>query len=333
MKKMRLTSLTGALLAVLMLFSACGSTSSSSSTATPQASSNMASSAGATGSVDITGAEVTMILKNLTNPFFITVKEGAEAAAQELGIDLTVLAPLQADNNEEQSQMAEQAIVNQTDLLIMCPADSNGIIPAMQKVQEAGIPIVALNTKIGDDTIAETLVGIENYEAGYETVKAMAEAMGGSGKIMIIEGVTGAQTSIDRVSGAMAALEEYPDIELVAQQSGEYNRAKAMDVVQNLLQTYPDINAIYCCNDEMALGTVEALEQAGKTDVIVGGSDGNDDARQAIREGKMSFTCYTQPYQQGYQAVVAAAELLQGNTVDEFIKVPILIISIDNVDD
>lgn len=283
----------------------------------------------------VEGKEVTMILKNLTNPFFITVKEGGEDAAKELGIDLTVLAPLAADSNEEQSQMAEQAIVNQVDCLIMCPADSNGIVPAMQKVHEAGIPIIDLNTLIGGDEIFwETLVGIENFEAGYQTVEKIAEAMDGEGEFFIIEGTTGAQTSIDRVEGALACLEEYPGIEVVAQQSGEYNRAKAMDVVQNLLQTYPDVKGIYCCNDEMALGTVEALEQANKLEgVIIGGSDGNDDALESIKEGKMSYTSSTNPYQQGYQSVVAAAEVLKGNEVEDFTKVDIAIIGPENVDE
>lgn len=326
MKKKFFAVVLVSVVAVNMLLAGCSSATSSSAA-------NTTSSAASTEK-DIQGKEVTMILKNLTNPFFITVKEGGEAAAKELGLTLTVLAPLKADNNEEQTQMAEQAIVNQTDALIMCPSDSNGILPAMQKVNEAGIPIVDLNTKIGgDDVFWKTLVGIENYDAGYETVKAIAEMMGGKGKMIIIEGVTGAQTSIDRVTGALAVLEEYPDIEVVARQSGEYNRAKSMDVVQNLLQTYPDVNGIYCCNDEMALGAVEAVAQAGKTgSIVIGGSDANADARQAILEGKMNFTCDTQPYQQGYQAVQAAAAILRGETVDEFVKVDIKIISKENAE-
>ena len=155
--------------------------------------------------------------------------------------------------------------VSGVNCLVIAPVDSEAIIPVTKKVNEAGIPIVNLNTKISDDTQYKTFVGLENVNQGYDTAKALFEAMGGSGKIFIIEGSTGAQTSIDRVTGCEKALAEYPDIEVVAQQSANYSRADALNVVQNLLQSQPDVDAIFCCNDEMALGSAEAVDAAGKT--------------------------------------------------------------------
>ncbi|MDR2390235.1 MAG: sugar ABC transporter substrate-binding protein [Planctomycetota bacterium] len=276
----------------------------------------------------VEGKAVTMILKNFTNPFFITVREGGEAAAKEYGIDLTVLAPLKADNNEEQTHMVEQAIVSGADLVIMCPSDTMGIIPAMEKLEEAEIPVINLNTRIGGDRkLAKTFVAIENFECGYESVTRLVNMMGGKGEFIILEGVSGAQTSIDRVKGAHAALEKFPGVKLVAQQPADYNRAKAMDVTQNLLQAHPNVRGIYCCNDEMALGAVEAIAAANKTgQIFVGGSDGNADALKAIRDGKMALTCHTDPYNQGYQSVVAAAMALRGEELPDLFRVSIKVI-------
>lgn len=325
-------SILSLVLVFALALTACGGASSSSAAAPASAPASTAEPASAAepapaGSAE--GKNVTMILKNLTNPFFISVKEGAEKAAGELGINLTVLAPLQADNNEEQSQMVDQAIASQTDLLIMCPSDSEGIVPAIQRVAEAGIPIVNLNTLIGgDEVLWKSFVAIENYDAGYQTTKALCELMGGKGEIMVIEGVTGAQTSIDRVKGATDAIAEYPDIQIVAQQSGDYNRAKAMDVVQNLLQANPNVNAIYCCNDEMALGAVEAVASAGKTgDILIAGCDANADARAAIQDGKMALSCDSQPVEQGYQAVMTAGKILAGETVEERVVTEMKVVS------
>jgi ABC-type sugar transport system substrate-binding protein len=290
-----------------ILLAACGGASS------PAGSASAAPAGGAKGK------DATLIIKNLTNPFCFSIRDGGEAAAAKYGLNLTVLAPLKADNNEEQMQMVEQSIARQTDVLIMMPSDTNGIIPAIEKAFAANIPIIDLNTRIGGEKVMwKTFVAIENYDAGYTAVKKLCELMGGKGEIIIIEGVVGAQTSIDRVKGAHAALAEFPAIKLVAQQSGEYNRAKGMDVVQNLLQAHPNVNAIFACNDEMALGAVEAVEAAGKRGkILIAGIDANADARQAIKDGKMVLSLDGDPYMQGYSAVEAAAKVLSGEKVDE----------------
>lgn len=144
--------------------------------------------------------------------------------------------------------------------------------------------------------------------------------------MFIIEGTAGAQTSIDRVEGATAAISEYPDIEVVAQQSASYKRATAMDVAQNLLQANPDVNAVYCCNDEMALGVVEAVDAAGKTgQILIGGADGNADALQCILDGKMYATAEANAFDQAYYSVVAAVNVLKGQEAeDKMIDSPII---------
>ena len=201
--------------------------------------------------------EILVIVKNSTAPFWISVMDGAKAAGAELGYTVTCKTPVdtaEGSGNEQQSNLCEEAIVSGVSCVVLAPVDSEAIVPATKKINEAGIPIVNLNTKISDDTQYKTFCGLENINQGYNTAKAMFELMNGEGKIFIIEGSTGAQTSIDRVKGFEKALAEYPNIEVVAQQSANYSRADALNVVQNLLQAHPDVNAILCCNDEMALG-------------------------------------------------------------------------------
>ncbi len=280
--------------------------------------------------------DVVVILKNNTVPFFISVAEGAKAAGEELGLNVIVKTPVETaegSGNEQQTHLVEEAIVSQAHCVVMCPVDSQAIIPAMEKLKEAGIPVVNLNTRIADAGMFETFVGLENFNQGYDTAKALLEGMGGKGKMFIIEGSTGAQTSIDRVKGALAAIEEYPDVEVVAQQSANYNRAEALNVVQNLLQSHPDVNAIFCCNDEMALGSVEAVDAAGKTgSIFISGQDANDDACEALREGKIFVTSFGNPYMQGYTAVKAAADLLNGQELEDFYEVKTIVVDSSNVD-
>ena len=280
--------------------------------------------------------EILVIVKNSTAPFWISVMDGAKAAGAELGYTVTCKTPVdtaEGSGNEQQSNLCEEAIVSGVSCVVLAPVDSEAIVPATKKINEAGIPIVNLNTKISDDTQYKTFCGLENINQGYNTAKAMFELMNGEGKIFIIEGSTGAQTSIDRVKGFEKALAEYPNIEVVAQQSANYSRADALNVVQNLLQAHPDVNAILCCNDEMALGSAEAIDAANHTGTIkVPGQDANDDAVAALKEGKITVTSFGNPYMQGYTAVKAAVDVLEGKKVDAFYEVETVVVTKENVD-
>ena len=280
--------------------------------------------------------EILVIVKNSTAPFWISVMDGAKAAGAELGYTVTCKTPVdtaEGSGNEQQSNLCEEAIVSGVSCVVLAPVDSEAIIPATKKINEAGIPIVNLNTKISDDTQYKTFCGLEYINQGYNTAKAMFELMNGEGKIFIIEGSTGAQTSIDRVKGFEKALAEYPNIEVVAQQSANYSRADALNVVQNLLQAHPDVNAILCCNDEMALGSAEAIDAANLTGTImVSGQDANDDAVAALKEGKITVTSYGNPYMQGYTAVKAAVDVLEGKSVESFYEVETVVVTKENAD-
>ena len=280
--------------------------------------------------------EILVIVKNSTAPFWISTMEGAQQAGEDLGYTVTCKTPVdtaEGSGNEQQYNLCEEAITMGVAALVIAPVDSEAIIPAIRNVNDAGIPVINLNTKIADDSQYITFCGLENVNQGYNTAKALFEIMGGEGKVFIIEGSTGAQTSIDRVKGFEKALEEYPNIEVLAQQSANYSRADAMNLVQNLLQANPDVNAILCCNDEMALGSAEAIDAAGLTGtILVSGQDANDDAVAALNEGKITVTSFGNPFMQGYTAVQAAVDVLEGKDVEPFYEVETIVVTIDNAD-
>ena len=155
------------------------------------------------------GQEILVVVKNSTAPFWISVMDGAKAAGEELGYTVTCKTPVdtaEGSGNEQQYNLCEEAITTGVACLVIAPVDSEAIIPAIRNVNEAGIPVVNLNTKIADDSQYITFCGLENVNQGYNTAKALFEIMGGEGKVFIIEGSTGAQTSIDRVKGFEKAL-------------------------------------------------------------------------------------------------------------------------------
>lgn len=277
--------------------------------------------------------KVTLILKNLVNPMWLAVKEGAEAAAAEYGVELTVLAPLKADNNEEQIRQVEDAITKQADAIVLIPSDSQGIIPAVEKANQAGIPVINVNTKVGGGQ-TETFIAVENYDAASKVAKAVAEKLGGKGKVIILEGIAGAQSAIDLKQGAVDTFGTYEGIEIVASQTANWNRAEAMQVTQNLLQAHPDVDAIFASNDEMAMGAVEAVDQAGLTGkIIIAGLDANRDALEAIKEGKMTITCDKMGFDQGYVGVETAVKVLNNEPVNDRIVIDTMIVDESNVDE
>ena len=312
-------------LLTMSLFAACGSKNSDSES----------TGASTDASADKSDYNITFIVKNLVNPFWVSAKEGALAAAKDYGVNVEVLAPLKSDNNEEQIQEVEQAIAKQVDAICIAPADSSGIVPAIKEVNNANIPVINFNTKIkGDEAKYESFIVAENYTVAKNVCTKLAEMMNQEGELILLTGVTASQSTIDLTKGAKDALTEFPNIELVAEQSANFARADAMTVTQNLLEAHPNVKAIYAENDEMALGAYEAVAQAGKTEqIIIAGTDGNADAIAAIKDGKLALTCDKDPYTQGYKAVEAAVKFLKGETLDPQILVEAKLVTIENVDE
>ena len=275
--------------------------------------------------------KIAFFVKNVTNPFWKACRIGAEKAAKELKIDLEVVAPTKPDNIEEQTRLVEDWIVKKPDAFVFVPVDYKALVPSIQKANQAGIPIINYNN-VMTDIQKVTFIGSDDEMFEYEMCKYLFKSMGGKGKIVHIDGVPAAITAQNRKKGFDRAVKETPGIEVLASQPGQYRRLPAQQVFENLMQRFPEIDAVVSANDDMAVGVVEALQAAGrggKTKVV--GIDGIPDAIQAIADGKMFSTVDFSGHDQSYLAVQAAVRHLKGEKIPPQILLPVFIIDKANV--
>lgn len=351
MKKRLVALLTGTLIAVSVL-SGCGGSSQSSSTADPapaqeeessapeaesepEAEAEPAAEEEGTSTEETAGGNYTIavMVKDSSTPFWRYLVSGAQEAADELGVTVVEYAPMEAQSLDEQTKQVEDAIQAGVDAICIAPVDSDGIVPALEKANEAGIPVIAINTKANGAKI-ETFVGIDNEAAAENLAQYMVDELGNEGKVVIIEGNPAGQTSVDRVAGFTTILEKYEGIELTVSQPGYFKRDEAMTIMENLIQANPDIDAVLALNDEMALGAWQALDDAGMTDdVVISGFDGAVEGCNAILGGKLKASMDQDAIGTGYEGVKAAVEVLNGNTVDEWIKIGGTVVNGDNAQD
>ncbi len=247
-----------------------------------------------------TATKVSMSLSTLNNPFFVQMKEGAQAEAEKAGIDLTV-----TDAQNDASQQANQ-LQNFTGegvkSIIVNPVDSDAVGPAVRAANKAGIPVVAADRGVNKADTA-TLVASDNVAGGRLAAKALAEKLGGKGEIVVLQGTAGTSASRERGKGFAEGLKEYPGIKVVATQPADFDRTKGLDVMTNLLQSHPDITGVFAENDEMALGAAKALGgRAGKS-VDVVGFDGTPDGLKAVEAGTLYASVAQQPRELGKIAV------------------------------
>jgi ribose transport system substrate-binding protein len=276
------------------------------------------------------GPTVALVVKTLNNAFFIEMEKGAKAAADSLQIQLVVQAPEREIDVEKQMQIVENLIERKVDVLLLVPSGSREIVPAIVKANAANIPVVIVDTRVDGPALnaanarIATFIGSDNVDGGRIAGEFVAQKLGGKGRVAVLEGIPGHETGDSRLKGFRDAVAKYPGLSIVASQTANWERDQAFNVTQNILQSHSDIDAIFACNDVMALGAVEAIRAAEKTkDVTVVGFDAQDDARTAIREGRMSATIAQNPREMGRLAVISASRLLRKKALPAEQPVPI----------
>ncbi|MCQ5130507.1 sugar ABC transporter substrate-binding protein [Butyricicoccus faecihominis] len=252
--------------------------------------------------------------------------------------DATIKVVNSEANMDPQKQLnqIDDAIMQEVDAIIAVPIDYSGITPGVKAANDAGIPVICLGIESeGGDY---TFVGCQNRDAGVMQAEYMAEVLPENAKVLYLSGTPGLYHSVQRHDGFYETMaEKRPDVELMAEMTGEYTRDKAQKVVEDWCQSYPEFDAIVCANDQMALGSVEALKAAGRlTGVLVAGVDATDEALQKIKEGEMAISirqsapalaqnCYEtiQKMQKGEdpgEKVVVDFEPVTADNVDDFLK-------------
>ena len=265
---------------------------------------------------------IALVMKTPNNPFFIDMQRGAEEAAKRLDVDLVVQSPEREIDVEKQMQIIENLIQTGIQALCVAPASSKGIIPALARANAAHIPIVVVDDEVDAKAAAEagvhteSYVGSDNVDGGRLAGRHVVEMSGGRARVAVLEGIPGHETGDSRLQGFREAVAAAPGVRIVVSQTANWERDQGFSVFQNMLQAHPEIDAVFACNDMMALGAVEAIAAARKTGKIrVVGFDAVDDARRAITAGTMAASIAQFPSEMGRLAVESAMRLLKGETV------------------
>ncbi|MFH8799434.1 substrate-binding domain-containing protein [Streptomyces sp. NPDC017936] len=280
------------------------------------------------GSPAASKPKVGLALSTLNNPFFVQIQSGAKAEAKKLGVDLTV-----TDAQNDASQQANQ-LQNFTssglDAIVVNPVDSDAAGPAVRAAGKAEIPVIAVDRGVNKAT-AQALVASDNVAGGELAAKTVAEKLGGTGKIVILQGQAGTSAARERAEGFAKGLKAYPGIQVLAQQPADFDRTKGLDVMSNLLQAHPDVQGVIAANDEMALGAIKALGAKAGTSVQVVGFDGTPDGLTAVEGGTLYASVAQQPSELGRIAVDNALKAIEGEKVEQTVKVPVKVVTKENV--
>jgi ribose transport system substrate-binding protein len=267
--------------------------------------------------------QIALVMKTLTNPFFIDMEKGARRAEKELGITLRVKTASQETSIEQQIQIVEELIRMRVDAIVIAPGDSLRLVPFLKNAQDAGIRIVNIDNRLDPEAMKKQglepvpFIGVDNEKAAYASAHFIAQAVTRPAQAAIIEGIRSADNSRQRKEGAVRAFKENPRIELVATESANWKIDEGYAVAQRLFKAHPGISLLFCANDMMALGALKFLQESGRPDVKVASYDALAEAREAVKTGRLAVTVDQQAAEQGYQGVLVARRQLNGESVPE----------------
>ncbi len=265
---------------------------------------------------------IALAVSTLDNPFFVTLKEGAEKKAKELGYNLVVLDS-QNDPAKELSNV-EDVTVRGAKVLLINPTDSEAVGTAVAVANKKNIPVITLDRGANKGNVVSHIAS-DNVAGGKMAGDFIAEKVGKNAKVIQLEGIAGTSAARERGEGFKQAVEAN-QFELLASQPADFDRTKGLNVMENLLASHGSAKAVFAQNDEMALGALRAIKASGKN-ILVVGFDGTDDAVKAVNGGQLAATIAQQPEKIGELGVEVADKVLKGEKVEAQIPVPLKVIS------
>ncbi|CAM4300815.1 D-ribose ABC transporter substrate-binding protein [Paenibacillus alkaliterrae] len=273
------------------------------------------------------GIKIGLAVSTQSNPFFVTLKEGAQTAAAAGEAELITVDA--QDDAAKQASSIEDLIQQKVDVIIINPTDSAAIVPAVESANTAGIPVITVD-RTSDGGKVMTHIASDNKAGGVLAAKFIAEQLGGTGKVVELEGIPGSSAARERGAGFNEEIANSSGIQIAAKQPADFDRAKGLTVMENILQGNKDIKAVFAHNDEMALGALKAIEAAGAAGILVVGFDATDDAVKEVFAGKLSATVAQKPDMMGILAVQTAIKIAKGETVVASIPVELELITKDS---
>lgn len=261
--------------------------------------------------------KIGMVISTQNNPFFVTMKQGAEKKAKELGYDLIVVDS--GNDAAKERSNVEDLVQKGVGALIINPTDSDAVANAIGVANDAKIPVITVDRKANGGQVISHIAS-DNVKGGQMAAEFILGKLNGKGNIVELQGVPGASATRDRGTGFHKGIDGKTGVKVVASQAADFDRQKGLSVMENIIQATPNFDAVFAHNDEMALGALKALKAANKN-VIVVGFDGGDDAKKAVDNGEMSATIAQQPDLMGSMAVDNAVKVIKGETVPKEIPV------------
>lgn len=271
--------------------------------------------------------EIVVVLKTVSSQYWKFVEAGAKKAFADLGVSGKVIGPASEALVMEQVNMLEDVLSQNPDALVVAPTQPSTAIPVFEKYKEKGIPVILIDTDAGwpDQT---TFIGTDNTTAGMQGGKLLASMLKPGDKVALISGALGNPATDARIKGAKEVLEKAGMV-VVAEQPADSDKAKAMAVMENILQTTPDVKGVFCANDDMAIGALRAIEAKGLKIPVIG-TDGTIEAVEAILAGSLAGTVAQRPFDMGYKGVEAALKVVKGETIPKRVTVGVDLITREN---
>ncbi len=277
--------------------------------------------------------KVAVIVSTLNNPWFVFLAQTASAEAKKMGYETKIFdsqnnTALEADN-------FENAIASGYNAILFNPTDANGSVVNVTKAKAAGVPVFCMDREVNSITAATSQILSDSYSGCVEMGKYFVQTLHKKGKYVELLGIVADNNTWARSKGFHSVVDNYPDMKMVAQQSADFDRNKGLEVLESILQAHPDIDAVFCGNDAMAMGAYQALAAAGKANhVKVFGFDGAEDVIGYVKDGKISATAMQFPKVMAQTAAKYADEYFKGQrTFPQKIPVAVELVTAKNVND
>jgi ABC-type sugar transport system substrate-binding protein len=276
--------------------------------------------------------KIAVVISTLNNPWFVVLGETAKQRAEELGYE-TIIFDSQ-NNLLKESEHFDNIIASRFKAVLFNPTDVKGSVANVTAAKEAGIPVFCMDREIDANDLAVSQILSDNYSGCVLLGQHFVKTLDGKGTYVELLGLVGDNNTWNRSKGFHSVVDNYPDLKMVAQQTGEFDRNKAMEVMESMLQVHPNVDAVFCGNDAMAMGAYQAILAAGKTDqIMIFGFDGAADVVNAIRDGKIEATGMQFPKTMAKTAAEFADRYIKGER-DFIQKVPVAVelVTKENID-
>lgn len=256
--------------------------------------------------------KMAVIVSTLNNPWFVVLAESAVSGARELGYEAQIYDS--QNNSAKESEHFDNVIAMQYDAILLNPTDADGSVLNVKRAREAGIPTFCMDREINSRDAAVTQLLSDNFTGCVKLGQYFVRQLDKKGNYVEILGLVGDNNTWNRSNGFHSVVDEFPGLKMVAQQSADFDRNKAMDVMETIMQANTDIDAVFCGNDAMAMGAYQAVMAAGQADRIkVFGFDGENDVIQGIADGKIAATVMQFPVLMARKSAELADQYINGS--------------------